>query len=64
MENSESQVNRSLWKYHVSYYDPFPYLRIFHTSSIEDCFRILEEHGNVTVYISSFVRNCDVCNPK
>lgn len=51
----------TLFRYHVEYYDPFPHLRVFHTSSRDEVFELLEKYGHVRVYLAESARNCKDC---
>lgn len=50
-----------MFKYHLSYYDPFPYQRHYATSDWNEVLSYLERYGRVDVHVSGFCKNGANC---
>lgn len=50
-----------MYKYHVSYYDPFPVKREYATNDWSDVETILVKYGSVSVHIHNRIRNKSMC---
>lgn len=50
-----------MYRFHVSYYDPFPYEKNFATSLWDDVLDILERYTMVRVHLHNKIRNRSTC---
>mgnify|MGYP006889089109 CR=1 FL=1 len=50
-----------MFKYHLTYYDPFPYDRHYATSDWNEVLSYLERYGRVDVHVSGFCKNGANC---
>lgn len=50
-----------MYKYHVSYYDPFPFEKEYATNDWSEVEAILSEHGSISVHIHNRIRNKSMC---
>lgn len=53
-----------MYRYHVSYYDPFPYQQSYATNDWSEVLTLLEKFGPVQVHLHNSIRNrvsCPFC---
>lgn len=50
-----------MYIYHISYYDPFPYLKHYATNDWNEVLSLLETYTNIQVHIHNMIRNRSSC---
>lgn len=50
-----------MYRFHISYYDPFPYQKHYATNDWSEVLYLLDKYTNIQVHIHNTIRNRHSC---